>query len=196
MSRLFSARRNAAPRLIDRFAGELDLLLSSLFDTGASGRMVCDLDGRIVRVNAGMRKLVGAGVNLESGAPAAGVFAADRREDSWLELFSLLAAGPSPHEFRARLEGDGAPVAEVMPARLVEADGSISGLIVGFTDISVQRGLEVKLAQGQKMQAVGELAGGIAHDFNNLLTGILGAGEEIVGREGIDTITREDAVQI
>ena len=47
----------------------------------------------------------------------------------------------------------------------------LAGVVV---DITKQRELELRMRQGEKMQAIGLLAGGVAHNFNNLLTVVLG----------------------
>lgn len=52
-------------------------------------------------------------------------------------------------------------------------------------DMTEQKQLEFRLAQGEKMQAIGKLAGGVAHDFNNVLTGIILNTEKLTMRHPV-----------
>jgi PAS domain S-box-containing protein len=55
--------------------------------------------------------------------------------------------------------------------------GKVVRMIGINRDITDQRVMESRLANAQKMEAIGRLAGGIAHDFNNKLSIILGYAE-------------------
>lgn len=67
--------------------------------------------------------------------------------------------------------------------------GNANGFVGIFTDVTREKLLELekseietRLAQSQKLEALGTLVGGVAHDFNNLITTMLGFAD-LIGRQ-------------
>jgi two-component system, cell cycle sensor histidine kinase and response regulator CckA len=63
----------------------------------------------------------------------------------------------------------------LMTSGRVERDdrGQPSGLLGCLLDVTERRRLEERLAQAQRLDAVGQLAAGVAHNFNNLLAALV-----------------------
>lgn len=185
-------------RLVDRLASADDPLLRVLFEDPAVGAALIDREGRLLRMNLLLRKLLPSADTPALGAPAALLFDPSGRGPAWEAVSRLLAARSAmPVSFASRLAGaEAAASVSVSVIPLHEADRTVSGAILRFADITLQKRLEAQLSHGQKLQAVGKLAGGIAHDFNNLLTAVLGATESIAQRPGLDAELREDLEQI
>lgn len=64
-------------------------------------------------------------------------------------------------------------------------ESKMSGVVIVFRDITLEKKLTEELLNVKKLQSIGVLAGGIAHDFNNILAAILG-NIELAARKIVD----------
>ncbi|MEM8796676.1 MAG: response regulator [Pseudomonadota bacterium] len=87
-------------------------------------------------------------------------------------------------------------ISAVSQALEEEEDSASEAAVVYAIDTTQQRALEQQFVQGQKMQAIGQLAGGIAHDFNNLLTAIIGFSDLLLQAHGPTDPSFQDLMNI
>ncbi|MGH2946864.1 MAG: ATP-binding protein [Solirubrobacteraceae bacterium] len=87
---------------------------------------------------------------------------------------------PVPGTWRHRRK-DGSLIDVEITAGRVLFSGRPAALVLAH-DVTERRVLEERLAQSEKMEAIGRLAGGVAHDFNNLLTVISGYASILLAR--------------
>ncbi|HEY9070982.1 MAG TPA: transporter substrate-binding domain-containing protein [Candidatus Ozemobacteraceae bacterium] len=88
----------------------------------------------------------------------------------------------------------------VWPAADVEMLEAISLIAAGVLDrhrsMLEHQKLQALIAQGKKMESIGQLAGGVAHDFNNVLGVILGHAEIALEKLGATSPVHEDLFEI
>lgn len=144
----------------------LEGYLERIFESSAAALIVCDAHGAVLRANQRASSLLG----LTGAGGIAGRTLADLMDlpAEWRSEIPAAASGVPVQLVSSGTVRDGlisTSVLEVEPGRF-------DGRVVAIEDISEQLRLEQRLAQQERLAALGRLAAGLAHEINTPVTGI------------------------
>ncbi|MBI5561447.1 MAG: PAS domain S-box protein [Deltaproteobacteria bacterium] len=149
--------------------------------------IISDADDIVIECNPSAEALFGYASGALVGAPLVNLMPEKHRARHAAALRHFLETRVSTVQGKVlELEGLRAN-GEVFPVELILSNFTLGNRIY-FTgtirDVTERKraerertAMQTRLAQSQKMEAIGRLAGGIAHDFNNVLTAIRGNAE-------------------
>jgi PAS domain S-box-containing protein len=194
--------RRAAQEALEQSERQFRLLVAGVIDYAL---FMLDTDGVVASWNAGAQHIKGYAAEEIVGRHISTFYTAPDRAAGLPAHALSTAAAQGRYEAEAwRVRKDGGLFwASVVIDAIHDEQGQLIGFAKITRDITERRNAQLelqkaheRLAQAQKMEALGQLTGGVAHDFNNLLMVVSGQahllrkriGDEPRARRALDAI--------
>jgi two-component system, NtrC family, sensor kinase len=143
----------------------LEDYLERIFQLSPTALMICSATGTVLRANQRAASLVLRAPDQLLGESLSALV---ELPPDWGRI---LPVGVDGHQ--VRFDVDGKTRTGLLSISALEMEsGRFDGRVVALDDISEQLRLEQRLAQQERLAALGRLAGGLAHEVNTPVTGI------------------------
>jgi len=175
-------------------------LFERMLNGFASHEIICDNKGQpidycFLNINPAFERMTGLKREDIIGKTVLEVLPGT--EKYWIDVYGKVALSGKPINF----ENESRELGKYFEVTAFKTDHLQFACI--FTDITKRKLAEKEnekiqddLAQGQKMESIGNLAGGIAHDFNNILFPIIGMSELLLEDLPNDSPEHENVQEI
>jgi PAS domain S-box-containing protein len=188
-SAIVIARDVSALRRAEAEAFEHKAFMTGLADLAPDEIYTLDTQGRLTWMNERARNASGLSLTVLQDNHFRQLIAEESRDEARRNIERTLAGEETQCELRA-VHIDGT-------ARYVEAyaaprwkDGSVIGAFVFLRDLTERKRTQERMAQSDKLRAVGELAAGVAHNLNNSLTVIQARAQLLMRRTQDEATTK------
>src|SRR4051794_9498868 len=177
--------------------------LDELFESAPEAIVMLDLDGRVTRVNREFTRMFGYSASEAEGRELEQLIVPeDLKHDAGLSSTAVDHGRRITRETEC-IDKQGRRLhVSMLGAPIVTSSGQIASYAI-YRDMTERKlaeaertRLELRLRQGEKLEAIGTMAGGIAHDFNNILAAMLGYLEMALAAPADNSVVRRHVTNV
>ncbi len=173
------ARAESALKRKGEQVADLEVFNRDVIESIPSGLVTTDTEGRITSANRAAAGILGIGAREIGGRQ---IYDLDfLTHEQWLGLVSHESPEKRTRRELTYKRGESSRFIGYALTQLTNAEGTPSGYILIFQDLTDWRLLQDELRLKDRMAAVGELAAGIAHEIGNPLAAISGSVQMLAG---------------